>query len=107
MLGPLLHLPRQLTGTTGTLSLSVRKEKVAIVASEPFSRHHLFVHTNTCALLTGFALGAAEVGTFPDTGFVLLMLLTMAPALTHDSTSVIKKNDLQNFISSTPILTSR
>jgi|Transcript_20312 hypothetical protein len=43
--GPLLHLPKQLTLTTGT-EAGVRKVKVAIVASDPFSRHHLFVQTN-------------------------------------------------------------
>lgn len=36
--GPLLHLPKQFTLTTGTED-GVRKVKVAIVASEPFSRH--------------------------------------------------------------------
>lgn len=38
MFGPLLHLPRQLTLTTGTDG-GVRNVKVAKVASEPFSRH--------------------------------------------------------------------
>jgi hypothetical protein len=38
--GPLLHLPKQFTLTTGT-EAGVRKVKVAIVASDPFSRHLL------------------------------------------------------------------
>ena len=36
--GPLLHLPKQLTLTTGTDG-GVKKVKVANVASDPFSRH--------------------------------------------------------------------
>jgi hypothetical protein len=47
-LGPLLHRPKQLTLTTGTVG-GVKNVNVAIVASLPFSRHHRFAQTKIWA----------------------------------------------------------
>ena len=47
--GPLLHLPKQFTPTTGIFE-GVKNVKVANVASLPFSLQNLFVQTKTCGV---------------------------------------------------------